>query len=242
MFVKVCGITSEEDALLAVACGADAVGFIMAPSKRQVSPIRVADIVKRLPPEVLTVGVFKNETPERIRDIVNLTHLKAVQLHGAETPAIVQEVKQHVHTVFKVVAPGSEAFERVRRVRRGCDHGGHAWWRDRSGSSTGGSRRTHRPSIKLIMAGGLNPANVADAIEKIRPWGVDAATGTERSPGREGPHPGAPVRRTSPRRSCDRGSVHARGRRTRALRLASRFHLALNQFRRNGSHARRGSD
>lgn len=186
MFVKVCGITSEEDALLAVACGADAVGFIMAPSKRQVSPVRVADIVKRLPPEVLTVGVFKNETPDRIRDIVNQTHLKAVQLHGSETPAIVQEVKQHVHTVFKVVPPGSEAFEHAD------EFGADAIMVDSPGGGTGQVfdwrlAEDAPAGVKLIMAGGLNPENVAEAIEKVRPWGVDAATGTERSPGVKDP-------------------------------------------------------
>ena len=66
MFVKICGTTSEEDALLAVAMGADAVGFVFAPSPRQVAPGLVADIVKRLPPEILTVGVFRNEHPERV--------------------------------------------------------------------------------------------------------------------------------------------------------------------------------
>src|SRR5881398_915410 len=80
VFVKVCGTTSEEDALLAVALGADAVGFTFAPSPRQIAPALAADIVKRLPPEILTVGVFRNETPERVVEIVNQTGLRAAQL------------------------------------------------------------------------------------------------------------------------------------------------------------------
>ena len=86
MFVKICGTTSEEDALLAVAMGADAVGFIFAPSKRQIAPAIARDIAKRLPPEILTVGVFRDEAPQRVVDIVDFAGLKAAQLHGRETP------------------------------------------------------------------------------------------------------------------------------------------------------------
>ena len=84
MFVKVCGITRESDALLAVAMGADAVGFIFAPSKRQIAPSIARDIARRLPAEILTVGVFRDEMPARVVDIVNSTGLKAAQLHGRE--------------------------------------------------------------------------------------------------------------------------------------------------------------
>src|SRR4051812_47060518 len=85
VFVKICGITSEEDALLAVAMGADAVGFVFAPSTRQVAARLVHDIVRRLPPEVLTVGVFRDEGAQRVVDVVNGAGLRAAQLHGRET-------------------------------------------------------------------------------------------------------------------------------------------------------------
>ena len=85
MFVKICGITSEEDALLAVAMGADAVGFIFAPSPRQVQATRVRDIVTRLPREILTVGVFRDAAPEQVLDIYQECRLTGVQLHGHET-------------------------------------------------------------------------------------------------------------------------------------------------------------
>ena len=110
MFVKICGITNEEDALLAVAVGADAVGFVFAPSKRKVPVSRVTDIIRRLPPDVMTVGVFKDELPERIIKIINETGLVAAQLHGVESTAHVQAVKQEVRTVFKAVTAGSKAF------------------------------------------------------------------------------------------------------------------------------------
>ena len=86
MFVKICGITSEDDALFAVAMGADAVGFVFAPSPRQIAAQLVYDITRRLPPEILTVGVFRDEHPLRVIDTVNRAGLKAAQLHGHEPP------------------------------------------------------------------------------------------------------------------------------------------------------------
>ena len=108
MFVKICGITNEEDALLSVAVGADAIGFVFAPSKRKIPVSKVADIVRRLPNDILTVGVFKDELPERVIKIINETGLMAAQLHGTESPSNVKIVKKEVRTVFKAVtAAGS---------------------------------------------------------------------------------------------------------------------------------------
>ena len=103
MFVKICGITSEDDALLAVAMGADALGFVFAPSPRQVAAQRVYDITRRLPPEVLTVGVFRDELPGRVLDIAGRAGVRAVQLHGSETPDQVAEVGSQVVGVVEAV-------------------------------------------------------------------------------------------------------------------------------------------
>ena len=84
MFVKICGITNEEDALMAVALGADAVGFIFAPSRRQVTQGTVRDIVRRLPPETLAVGVFRDQSPKFVIDTIQFARLRGVQLHGRE--------------------------------------------------------------------------------------------------------------------------------------------------------------
>ncbi|MDE0492302.1 MAG: phosphoribosylanthranilate isomerase, partial [Acidimicrobiaceae bacterium] len=86
MFVKICGTTNEDDALLAVAMGADAVGFIFAPSPRQMSLDRVRDIVRRLPSDVLSVGVFRNEMASRVVKMTSDARLGAAQLHGHESP------------------------------------------------------------------------------------------------------------------------------------------------------------
>ncbi|MGB1490410.1 MAG: phosphoribosylanthranilate isomerase, partial [Acidimicrobiales bacterium] len=111
MFVKICGITNEEDALLSIAVGADALGFnFVNGSKRKIATQRAAEIARRLPPDVLTVGIFQNDLPERVISVVNETGLMAAQLHGVETPENVKRIKQEVRTVFKAVSAGSEAF------------------------------------------------------------------------------------------------------------------------------------
>jgi phosphoribosylanthranilate isomerase len=94
MFVKICGITNEDDALLSVAMGADAVGFVFAPSTRQIAAQVVFDITRRLPAEILTVGVFRNEHPKLVIDTAHRAGVKAVQLSGRETPAQTIEIAQ----------------------------------------------------------------------------------------------------------------------------------------------------
>lgn len=182
MFVKVCGITSEEDALLAVAMGADAVGFIFAPSKRQLSPVRAADIAKRLPPEILTVGVFRNEAPQRVVEIVQSAGLKAAQLHGHEKAEESRWVRERLAWMIKGFPAGSPALDRAD------DYGADAILIDStipgSGEVFDWSLAEGAPSNRrVILAGGLTAANVADAIARVRPWGVDVATGVESAPG-----------------------------------------------------------
>ena len=117
MFVKICGITNEDDALLAVAMGADAVGFVFAPSPRQIAAQQVYDITRRLPPEILTVGVFRDELPERVVEIVHRAGLKAAQLHGHETPADGRpRSPAQVRWVIKAFAAGSPDAAPGRRA------------------------------------------------------------------------------------------------------------------------------
>jgi len=182
VFVKICGITSEEDALLAVAMGASAVGFVFAPSPRQVAAGIVRDIVRRLPPEVLTVGVFRDESAQRVVDIVNGTGLRAAQLHGLETAEQTAWVRKRVPFVIKAFAAGDAALDHAD------DFGADAILVD---SHAPGSGEVFDWSLaegaplnrRVILAGGLTPENVAEAIGAIRPWGVDVSTGVESSPG-----------------------------------------------------------
>ena len=106
MFIKICGITNEQDALLAVALGADALGFVFAPSPRQVAPSKVREIVRRLPSEIVTVGVFRDELPKRIADIMQEAHLQGAQLHGHESIATTAEVSAAVRFSIKAVIAG----------------------------------------------------------------------------------------------------------------------------------------
>ena len=121
MLLKICGTTSEDDALLAIAMGANALGFIFAPSPRQISAQRVADIVKRLPREdLLTVGVFRDDAPRRVVEVVYAAGLQAAQLHGRETPEEAQWIRQRVPMVIKAF-PGGDP-----RVAHADDYGADA--------------------------------------------------------------------------------------------------------------------
>lgn len=184
MFIKICGMTNEEDALLAIALGADAVGFIFAPSTRQMQPIQVRDIVRRLPPEAFTVGVFRNEVPERVIDIMHTVGLKCAQLHGHETPEQTRAVRSKVGYVIKAFAAGDPALDHFDDY--GADFAHVEGATPGSGvlfdwSLFEGAPRNRR----VILAGGLRPDNVIAAIQQCRPWGVDLASGVESSPGRK---------------------------------------------------------
>ncbi len=183
MFVKICGITREEDALLAVALGADALGFVFAPSSRQVAVDRARDIARRLPPEVLTVGVFRDELPDRVVDVVHRAGLGAAQLHGFESADQTREVRSRIPLVIKAFPAGHPGLSELD------SYGADAVLVD---SSTPGSGKVFdwrlaedapRSGHRVLLAGGLTPENVTDAIRRVRPWGVDVSTGVEVDPG-----------------------------------------------------------
>jgi len=185
-FVKICGITNEDDALLAVGLGASAVGFVLAPSPRQVAASRVADIVKRLPQGTISVGVFRDESPERVVDIVQHAGLTGAQLHGHETPATTRYVKERVGLVIKAFPAGSP------RLQDADEFGADLVLVD---APTPGSGRLVDFAVleglgdasRLILAGGLTPENVGEAIQRVAPYGVDVATGVEASAGIKDP-------------------------------------------------------
>ena len=186
MFVKIDGITSEADALLAVAFGADALGFVFAPSPRQMTPSTVADIVKRLPREVLTVGVFRDESRQRTVEIANSVGLGAVQLHGRETPEDARWVRQRVPCTIKAFSAGEAAIGRF------ADFGADFLLIDGANPGSGAvfdwrlAEGVADPT-RMFVAGGLTPDNVADAIAYLHPFGVDVSSGVESSPGHKDP-------------------------------------------------------
>lgn len=186
MFVKICGITNEEDALLAVAQGTDAVGFIFAPSPRQIAMAVARDIARRLPPEVLTVGVFRNESPKRVVSVCHQAGLRAAQLHGHESRDDTRWVRDRIGVVIKGFAAGDPALEHFD------DYGADIALIDSpipgSGQVFDWSLAEGAPAHRrLLLAGGLTPDNVIEAIERVRPWGVDVSSGVERRPGHKDP-------------------------------------------------------
>ncbi len=184
MFVKICGITTEEDALLAIALGADALGFVFASgSPRMVTVEEATDIVKHVPyDEVMTVGVFRDERPDRVVNIVHTVGLKAAQLHGREPPSEVAYVRQRVPIVIQGFAAGDPALDMagdgpadVVLVDAPEPGSGRVFdWVQVDGALEG---------VRIVLAGGLTPDNVADAIWRVQPWGVDVSTGVETAPG-----------------------------------------------------------
>jgi phosphoribosylanthranilate isomerase len=186
LLIKICGITNEPDALLAVGLGADAIGFILAPSPRQIAPSIAGDIVKRLPHDVLTVGVFRNEAPSRVVDIANTIGFGAVQLHGHETAEQCRWIRERVACTIRAFSAGDRTISRFAEF--GADYllvdgqspgSGQVFdWRLAEGVVDTG---------RMFVSGGLTPANVGDAIAALRPRGVDVSSGVESAPGTKDP-------------------------------------------------------
>ena len=189
--VKVCGITSREDALLAVQLGVDALGFIFAPSPRRLSPQRAREIIMAIPPLVKAVGVFVDERPRRVRRIMEFCGLDLIQFHGEEPPEVCKEFMPRAVKAFRVRDPsvltaiGSYGGS-VRAVLL------DAFSDDRRGG-TGRTfdweiaLRAKGLGIPLILSGGLNPANIEAAVSKTRPFAVDVNSGVEQGPGKKDP-------------------------------------------------------
>ncbi len=189
--IKVCGITNVDDARMAVAAGADALGFVMyRKSPRFVEPAVVKAIVAGLPPFVLPVGVFVNEESERVRALMDESGLALAQLHGDETASYCQNL-------------GRPALKALRLKDRGgflalAEFQGRANVRGVlidafSNQAYGGTGQTVdwglaqevAQSMPVVLAGGLTPVNVAEAIIRVRPYGVDVSSGVELSPGKK---------------------------------------------------------
>jgi phosphoribosylanthranilate isomerase len=203
MWAKICANTSLEDTLLAVTSGADAVGFIFAESVRRMTPAQVRAITPHLPASVEKYGVFVDSSLDQILATVEESGLTGVQLHSSQDPALPAKLRErysgpHRLGILKVIHYGPDLETQLRNVR--LDSAIDAVLVDsRTASLLGGSGQrfdwqTARSRfaetasrLRLIAAGGLNPQNVAEAIETLRPWGVDVASGVETSPGKKDP-------------------------------------------------------
>jgi phosphoribosylanthranilate isomerase len=180
-FVKICGITRAEDAQAAVECGANAVGFIFWPqSPRFVEPSRARDLVASLPREVMAVGVFVNQPADEVNRIAQQVDLGAVQLHGDEDADYIRVMSR---PVIKAVALGGAMPGWLDSVRILLDvhdpvkRGGTGRTIDWTLAADIARRRD------VVLAGGLTPDNISDAISRVQPYGVDVSSGVEVRPG-----------------------------------------------------------
>ena len=205
VWIKICGNTSLEDALVAVEAGADAVGFVFAPSPRRVTPAEVAAITPHLPATVEKIGVFVDAALEEIVSTVQLCGLTGVQLHfDAETelPARLHERLGPEVRILRVIHFSAESAGQHAAQIAKYDQDPHVdavLVDSRTATAIGGTgvafdwdaaRTTlfqDSNARRRIAAGGLNPANVAEAIAALSPWGVDAVSGVEAAPGRKDP-------------------------------------------------------
>ncbi|AMV71576.1 phosphoribosylanthranilate isomerase [Desulfuromonas carbonis] len=187
--VKICGITSLEDALHACACGVDALGFVFyEESPRCIDPGSAAKIIRQLPPFVTTVGLFVNADPEQVEEVADFCGLDVIQLHGDEGPDDCDFTPRRTIKALRVKDAASLA--------RHDDYAVAALmldsWVKGSYGGTGhlfnwelaAAVARQRP---VILAGGLTPENVADAIRAVRPYAVDVSSGVEAAPGRKDP-------------------------------------------------------
>lgn len=182
--IKVCGLTSYNDALLAEELGADALGFIFAESPRRLEPQAAREIIAALPPFVHKVGVFVDADFESVIKTIDICGLSAVQLHGSETPEFCRRMPVPVIKSFSV---GSDFdLNRVREYQvsaflldtydphvKGGTGKVFDWHIAKLASSMG----------KMVLSGGLDPDNVIEAVENVKPYAVDVCSGVESSPG-----------------------------------------------------------
>jgi phosphoribosylanthranilate isomerase len=205
LWVKICGNTSLADARLAEEAGADAVGFVFAPSPRQVTVAEVAAITAHLGPATEKIGVFVDAGLDEIYSAVRACGLTGVQLHfeaGADLPAKLHERLGLVLRILRVVHFDSGASHKVSeqvKEHAANPHVDGVLVDSRTATAVGGTgvafdwaeaRKTvfsDAGTLKLIAAGGLNPENVAEAIATLKPWGVDVVSGVEAAPGKKDP-------------------------------------------------------
>lgn len=181
MKVKICGIRDISMALSAIDSGADALGFVFAESKRKIAPEAAGEIIKELPGDVLKVGVFVNETKEKIEEIASISGINVIQLHGDETPEFCSSFSL---PVIKALSIGSQD-DLSQLDEYACEYvlldSPKGKYRGGNGVSFDWSILSKNPkqNNKIILAGGLSPENVGEGIKAANPFMVDVSSGVE---------------------------------------------------------------
>jgi phosphoribosylanthranilate isomerase len=191
--IKICGITRKEDALFCAKLGAHALGLVFYEKSPRFVPVEKAEeIIREVPPLICWVGVFVDEDPKRILEISRGLGLWTVQLHGSESPQICEALRKEGLKVIKALRVKEEkdlkGWEEYGKVASAL------LFDTKVEGLMGGSGQRFRwdilkglRGIPFILAGGLNPDNVKEAIEVVKPWGVDVSSGVEKSPGIKDP-------------------------------------------------------
>jgi len=187
MKIKICGITNLEDALASIEYGADALGFVFYPnSPRYVIPEKAAEIMAQLPPFITTVGVFVNEEPAKIKEIMSSAQLRVLQLHGDETP--------QACSTWKPVVKAFRVKDFVDLKPLELYKGVAAYLIDSfAPSSYGGTGQIFNWDIaveakkfgNIILSGGLTPENIEKAVSWVKPYAVDVSSGVETAKGKK---------------------------------------------------------
>jgi len=190
--VKICGVTTPEDACLAAELGAHAIGLNFYPeSPRSISPFAARNILRELPPLVSSVGIFVNWTPEPVIALSQALRLSAAQLHGDETPQTVAEVAKKIPVIKALRIEKGSAPIGLPRHRAATafllDAASPGQFGGTGVTTDWAQARTLAESHRVILAGGLTPENVAEAILAVRPFAVDVASGVESVPGKKDP-------------------------------------------------------
>lgn len=186
--VKICGITNLEDALSAVEAGADALGFVFyAASPRHIFPEQATRIISQLPPFVQTVGLFVNEELNTVNEVADLCRLDLVQLHGDESADYCQQISRRVLKAFRVRSLTClDPIKDYRVAGYLLDTFSPSFY---GGTGTSFNWEIATEAVKrhqrIILAGGLTPDNVAEAIRQVGPYGVDVSSGVEAAPGKK---------------------------------------------------------
>lgn len=180
MIVKICGITTLSAAKTVEESGADMIGFVFAPSSRQITPDSAADIARNLSPKLKKVGVFVNESLDTIETIAKQVGLDLIQLHGDEPEAFAKKLSYPVIKAFSINKVAPEVINNYPCAFLLIDSPGEVY-RGGSGNTFSWERLDdlNIPREKLILAGGLHSNNVTKAIEITRPYGVDVSSGVE---------------------------------------------------------------
>ncbi len=179
--VKICGITNEKDAIMVSELGADAIGFVFAESKRNVTPEKVREIIKELPPFITTVGIFIDENLKEVNRIIDFTLLDAVQLHGRESDEYCHEVNRKVIKGIQIAE--NDTKESLIKKMQGYSVSAFILDPGRGSGKTFNWEIAREIDKPIIIAGGLSCENVRKVILELNPYGVDVSTGVEKAYG-----------------------------------------------------------